>query len=79
MSSSPSAWSGVCSSRNTRVRATEVKTVMKLEPVTTGNTTSTNERSRSCNKAQPTAQYKEAATLCFTDSLSTKGFQSRHH
>ncbi|KAF2368754.1 hypothetical protein FHG87_000489 [Trinorchestia longiramus] len=38
-------------------------------PVTTRNTPLTNERSRSDSRAQPTAQYMEAATLCVTDSL----------
>ncbi|KAF2366087.1 hypothetical protein FHG87_003154 [Trinorchestia longiramus] len=50
-------------------KATEVNTVVRLGPVKTGSTTSTYELSRSVSRAQPTAQYKEAVTLCVTDSL----------
>ncbi|KAF2363324.1 hypothetical protein FHG87_005922 [Trinorchestia longiramus] len=47
-------------------KSTEVDTVMRLGLVTTGSTALTNEWSRSGSRAQPTAQYKEAATFCVT-------------
>ncbi|KAF2347493.1 hypothetical protein FHG87_021749 [Trinorchestia longiramus] len=43
-------------------KTTEMNTVMRLGPVTIGSTIC-NERSRSGTRAQPTTQYKEAATL----------------
>ncbi|KAF2354196.1 hypothetical protein FHG87_015051, partial [Trinorchestia longiramus] len=45
-------------------KTTKVNPATRLGPVTIGSTTLTNERSRSGSRAQPTAQYKEAATLC---------------
>ncbi|KAF2345222.1 hypothetical protein FHG87_024022 [Trinorchestia longiramus] len=48
---------------------TEVNPATRLVPVTTRNRTLTNERSPSGIRAQPTALYNEAATLCATDSL----------
>ncbi|KAF2346223.1 hypothetical protein FHG87_023021 [Trinorchestia longiramus] len=50
-------------------KTTEVNTVMRLGTVSTGSTTLTNKRSRSCSRAQPTTHYKDAATLCVTQSL----------
>ncbi|KAF2344840.1 hypothetical protein FHG87_024404 [Trinorchestia longiramus] len=51
-------------------KITELNTVMRLGPVTTGSTTLTNERSCSGSRAQSTAQYMEPATLCVTNTLS---------
>ncbi|KAF2354600.1 hypothetical protein FHG87_014645 [Trinorchestia longiramus] len=48
---------------------TEVNPATRLGSVTTRSTTLTNERSRSGSRAQLTALYNEAATLCVTDSL----------
>ncbi|KAF2365392.1 hypothetical protein FHG87_003852 [Trinorchestia longiramus] len=50
-------------------RLEKVNTVTRLVPVTTRDAMSTNERCRSGSRAQPSALHKEAATLCFTDSL----------
>ncbi|KAF2344885.1 hypothetical protein FHG87_024359 [Trinorchestia longiramus] len=47
----------------------EVNPATRLGPVTTRSTTLTNDRSRSGSRAQLTALYNEAATLCDTDFL----------
>ncbi|KAF2349127.1 hypothetical protein FHG87_020116 [Trinorchestia longiramus] len=49
-------------------KTTELNTVMRLGPVTTGSTTLTNERSCSGGRAHSTAQYMEPATLCVTNT-----------
>ncbi|KAF2351902.1 hypothetical protein FHG87_017340 [Trinorchestia longiramus] len=46
----------------------EVNPATKLGPGTTKSTALINQRSLSGSRAQPTAQYKKAATLCVTDS-----------
>ncbi|KAF2356676.1 hypothetical protein FHG87_012570 [Trinorchestia longiramus] len=49
----------------------QTSTATRLGPVKTRSTTLTNERSRSGSRAQLTALYNEAATLCITDFLTS--------